>query len=73
MSRDSRVPAKYPLRAVQPLVESVLSGLSPECQQLYAVNGRPSIGPMSVAYKAPLPDLDLAGQHRCEIELSYTR
>jgi hypothetical protein len=45
MSCESRVPAEYPLQAVLPLVGSVLSGLSPEFQQLYAVNWRPSIPP----------------------------
>ena len=45
VSCESRVPADHPLRAVLPLVDGVLSGLSPAFQQLYAVNGRPSIPP----------------------------
>ena len=44
-SCESRVPAGHPLRSVLPLVDGVLSGLSPEFQQLYALNGRPSIPP----------------------------
>ena len=45
VSCESRVPADHPLRAVLPLVDGVLSGLSPAFQQLDAVNGRPSIPP----------------------------
>lgn len=45
VSCESRVPAGHPLRSVLPLVDGVLSDLSPEFQQLYALNGRPSIPP----------------------------
>ena len=45
VSCESRVPAGHPLRSVLPLVDGVLSGLSPAFQRLYAVNGRPSIPP----------------------------
>ena len=34
------MPAGHPLRSVLPLVDGVLSGLSPAFQQLYALNGR---------------------------------
>ena len=39
------MPAEHPLRSILPLVDGVLSGLSGEFQQLYALNGRPSIPP----------------------------
>ncbi len=45
VSRESRVPAGHPLRVILPLVDGVLAGLSGEFQQLYALNGRPSIPP----------------------------
>lgn len=45
VSCESRVPAGHPLRAILPLVDGVLAGLSLELQQLYALNGRPSIPP----------------------------
>ena len=45
VSCESRVPTGHPLRAVLPLVDGVLSGLSPEFQRLHALNGRPSIPP----------------------------
>ena len=45
VSCERRVPAEHPLRAILPLVDGVLANLSPEFQQLYAVNGRPSIPP----------------------------
>ena len=45
VSCESRVPAEHPLRVILPLVDGVLAGLSGEFQQLYALNGRPSIPP----------------------------
>jgi transposase len=45
VSCESRVPAEHPLRAILPLVDGVLAGLSPDFQRLYALNGRPSIPP----------------------------
>jgi transposase len=45
VSCESRVPAAHPLRVILSLVDGVLAGLSPEFQQLYARNGRPSIPP----------------------------
>jgi transposase len=45
VSCERRVPAEHPLRVILPLVDGVLAGLSGEFQQLYALNGRPSIPP----------------------------
>ena len=45
VSCESRVPAEHPLRLILPLVDGVLAGLSGAFQQLYALNGRPSIPP----------------------------
>ena len=45
VSCERRVPAGHPLRVILPLVDGVLSGLSPDFQRLYALNGRPSIPP----------------------------
>ena len=45
VSCERRVPAEHPLRSVLPLVDGVLPGLSAKFQQLYALNGRPSIPP----------------------------
>ena len=45
VSCERRVPAEHPLRAILPLVDGVLASLSPDFQQLYALNGRPSIPP----------------------------
>src|SRR2546430_1797729 len=45
VSCESRVPAEHPLRAILPLVDGVLAGMSAEFQRLYALNGRPSIPP----------------------------
>src|SRR4029079_10516506 len=42
---ESGWPAAHPLRSILPLVDGVLSGLSPDFQRLYALNGRPSIPP----------------------------
>ena len=45
VSCESRVPACHPLRAILPVVDAALAALSGEFQQLYALNGRPSIAP----------------------------
>jgi len=45
VSCERRVPADHPLRSVLPIVDAALMALSGEFQQLYAVNGRPSIPP----------------------------
>ena len=45
VSCESRVPAEHPLRTILPIADAALAALSGEFQQLYAVNGRPSIAP----------------------------
>lgn len=45
VSCESRVPAGHPLRAILPVADAALAALSAEFQQLYALNGRPSIPP----------------------------
>ena len=45
VSCESRVPAAHPLRAILPVADAALAALSGEFQQLYALNGRPSIAP----------------------------
>jgi transposase len=45
VSCESRVPAEHPLRAILPIADAALAALSGEFQQLYALNGRPSIAP----------------------------
>jgi transposase len=45
VSCESRVPAAHPLRAILRVADAALAALSAEFQQLYAVNGRPSIPP----------------------------
>ena len=45
VSCESRVPAGHPLRAILPVADTALAALSSEFQQLYALNGRPSIPP----------------------------
>ena len=45
VSCESRVPAGHPLRAILPVADAALVALSSEFQQLYALNGRPSIPP----------------------------
>ena len=45
VSCASRVPAGHPLRSILPVADAALTALSGEFQQLYAVNGRPSIPP----------------------------
>ena len=45
VSCESRVPAGHPLRAILPIADAALAALSGEFQQLYALNGRPSIAP----------------------------
>ena len=39
------MPVGYPLRAILPVADAALQALSPDFQQLYALNGRPSIAP----------------------------
>jgi transposase len=45
VSCESRVPAVHPLRAILPIADAALVTLSGAFQQLYALNGRPSIAP----------------------------
>ena len=45
VSSESRVPADHPLRPILPIADAALATLSGEFQQLYALNGRPSIAP----------------------------
>lgn len=45
VSIDDRIPADHPLRAIQALVNPILTALSPRFQELYARMGRPSIPP----------------------------
>lgn len=45
ISPESRVPKDHPLRRVKVLVDEVLRDLSPEFEEMYAENGRPSIPP----------------------------
>jgi transposase len=45
VSCESRVPAGHPLRSILPVADAALAALSGEFQQLYALNGRPSIAP----------------------------
>src|SRR4051794_17853080 len=42
---EARVPAGHPLRLILPVADAALAALSPDFQQLYARNGRPSIAP----------------------------
>jgi transposase len=45
VSPEKRVPADHPLRAIRPMVDRALKGLSRSFNQLYADWGRPSIAP----------------------------
>jgi transposase len=45
VSCETRVPAGHPLRSILSVADAALTWLSGEFQQLYALNGRPSIGP----------------------------
>ena len=45
VSCESRVPAGHPLRAILPVADAALTARTDEFQQLYALNGRPSIAP----------------------------
>jgi transposase len=45
VSCESRVPAEHPLRSILPITDAALAALNRELQQLYALNGRPSIAP----------------------------
>jgi transposase len=42
---ERRIPADHPLRAMRPLVDTLLHDLSPRFDELYAHVGRPSIAP----------------------------
>src|SRR5262245_62452698 len=42
---ERRIPADHPLRAMRPMVDTVLRELSPRFTELYARVGRPSIAP----------------------------
>src|SRR6266850_1809222 len=42
---EQRIPADHPLRALQAMVDTILSELSPQFDQLYSKVGRPSIPP----------------------------
>lgn len=44
-SIEDRIPADHPLRAIRPVVDGVLEGMSKKFDKLYAANGRPSIAP----------------------------
>jgi hypothetical protein len=45
LSCASRVPAGHPLRSILPVADAALTALTDDFQQLYALNGRPSIAP----------------------------
>jgi transposase len=45
LSCESRVPAAHPLRSILPITDAALATLNGEFEQLYALNGRPSIPP----------------------------
>jgi transposase len=45
VSVEDRIPATHPLRALQKLVNPILTALSPRFDALYATDGRPSIPP----------------------------
>ena len=45
VSCEGRVPIGHPLRSILPVADAALVGLGREFQQLYALNGRPSIPP----------------------------
>jgi transposase len=45
VSCETRVPAGHPLRSILLVADAALAALSAEFQQLYALNGRPSIAP----------------------------
>ena len=45
LSPEERVPATHPLRPIRQYVDTALTALSPQLEQLYARTGRPSIAP----------------------------
>jgi transposase len=45
LTPDQLVPADHPIRRIKPIVEAVLSRLSPLFDEMYAERGRPSIPP----------------------------
>lgn len=45
VSPEQRIPADHPIRAIRAMMDEVLARLSPRFDELYSVNGRPSIAP----------------------------
>ena len=45
VSGEGRVPPGHPLRSILPVADAALAAPSADFQQLYALNGRPSIPP----------------------------
>jgi len=45
LSPDALVPRDHPLRAIRPVVNAALAGLSPDFARLYALTGRESMAP----------------------------
>ncbi len=45
LTPDQLVPADHPIRAIKPIVDRALRGISPALSQMYAKRGRPSIPP----------------------------
>jgi transposase len=45
LSPEERVPATHPLRPIRQYVDTALTALSPQLEQLYAGTGRPAIAP----------------------------
>ncbi len=45
LTPDQLVPADHPIRRIKPIVEAVLTRLSPRFDEMYAERGRPSIPP----------------------------
>ncbi len=45
LSPEERVPVSHPLRPIRQYVDTALTALSPQLEQLYARTGRPSIAP----------------------------
>jgi len=45
LSPEERVPAMHPLRPIRQFVDTALSAVSPQLQELYSRTGRPSIAP----------------------------
>ena len=45
VSPDQGIPADHPIRPIRAMMDEVLARLSPGFDELYSVNGRPSIAP----------------------------